>query len=844
MSAGSGEKKRLEQFLLQSRASNVLMIDPRFSSFQPEKIDTIRLRALQREAGKKPISEKLIKQQQKKKKKARRGKQLRGEVSRAVREQKRFERGERRDKPEEEPRIVGEPRNTGLAYDPDIERRRLDIQEQANRDANFRALAQARRDQAAQERELAVRRGELAAGRAERRLERERLAALPPPAPIVIPPAQVRVEAPQVRVEAPQVRVDPTINVPPPVLPARADADPIPEIQRLGQLIRRDVDAFGAEQRVRNETLLGEVRRQARRQGELEARQRVIDEEQRQNTLAQDAQLQEFQARLGMTETAMSQARDAVIAEINAAEGRLRQAAGELDRPVNYDDVILRAVDQEVQEGLEAGTQPRRVPIEEVESPTPTPQVERREPEPEQREPLAEPSGIEGVIAGGGELQLPNVVVERPGQIAPDESLRLSPQRPEDRPGAVETGINPETGRPYRIQRLPGTAGPTEKRAGGAQPLRAQQPSPPSRPPSPELQLEVEPVDVADELRASRLELPDELPQSRAAERAQERLEAGAPLPGDADRLRLVDSQDFLAGFDPPAELQAERAQISPRRSPLPPILGGAAEADVALQGLLAEEPPTPSPTPRARSPQRAGGQTPRQRVQTQLRREAEPEGDEPRPGQVAEGIAQFGGAARPAPPRVIEDAGIVAQAEGGLGQVERIADVETPAPPPDQPQAELRELDPDVLLEPIEEAEEVGQVQDQRPQAIRDSTSLFENSQADLASELRTGPRGRRGQRGGLGYRLRNNTDRKLKKVEPGDVVNVIGVDQGTDGGGRYRLDTQTQAGTRVGLDQLQPLIDDGSFIFERGHRHELGGHFDAEPYGPPPQAEQPAEP
>ena len=366
----SGEKKRLEQFLLQSRASNVVMVDPRVSGFMPEKI---RLRAAQREAGKKPISEKLIKQQQKKKKKARRGKQLRGEVSRAVREQKRFERGERRDKPEEEPRIVGEPRNTGLSYDPDIERRRLDIMEQANRDANFRALAQARRDQAAQERELAVRRGELAAARAERRLERERLAALPPPAPIVIPPApapNIRVEAPppaQVRVEAPQVRVDPTINVPPPELPARADADPIPEIQRLGQLIRRDVDAFGAEQRDRNETLLREVRRQARRQGELEARQRVIDEEQRQNTLAQDAQLQEFQARLGMTETAMSQARDAVIAEINAAEGRLRQAAGELDRPVNYDDVILRAVDQEVQEGLEAGTQPRRVPIEEVE---------------------------------------------------------------------------------------------------------------------------------------------------------------------------------------------------------------------------------------------------------------------------------------------------------------------------------------------------------------------------------------------------------------------------------------------------------------------------------------------
>lgn len=136
MSGKSEEKKRLEQFLLQSRASNIIRVDPRFTGFQPEQIDTIRLRAAQIEAGKKPISEKVVKQQLKKKRKAKRGKQLRGEVSRAIREQKRFERGERRDKPEEEPRIVGEPRNTGLSYDPDIERRRLDIMEQQLRETN------------------------------------------------------------------------------------------------------------------------------------------------------------------------------------------------------------------------------------------------------------------------------------------------------------------------------------------------------------------------------------------------------------------------------------------------------------------------------------------------------------------------------------------------------------------------------------------------------------------------------------------------------------------------------------------------------------------------------------
>ena len=113
----------------------------------------------------------------------------------------------------------------------------------------------------------------------------------------------------------------------------------------------------------------------------------------------------------------------------------------------------------------------------------------------------------------------------------------------------------------------------------------------------------------------------------------------------------------------------------------------------------------------------------------------------------------------------------------------------------------------------------------------------MYRESMADLSSQVRQGPRGARGGRGGLGYRVRNNTDKTLKRVQPGDVVNIIGVEQGVAGGGRYRLDTETQAGTRVGLDQLSPLIESGAFLFERGHRHELGGHFDREAYGPPPE-------
>ena len=155
---------------------------------------------------------------------------------------------------------------------------------------------------------------------------------------------------------------------------------------------------------------------------------------------------------------------------------------------------------------------------------------------------------------------------------------------------------------------------------------------------------------------------------------------------------------------------------------------------------------------------------------------------------------------------RVIEPAGVQALAAPaeGLGQVES-------------------------------EEEEEGEILDLAQQRLRESSQLYDSSFGELTSQVRPGPRGARGERGGLGFRVRNNTDRTLKRVGPGDVVNVIGVEEGERGGGVYRLDTQTAAGTRVGLDQFGPLVDDGSFLFERGHRHELGGHFDREEYGAP---------
>lgn len=700
----SEEKKRLEQFLLQSRASNIIRVDPRFDRFKPEQIDTIRLRAAQIEAGKKPVSEKVLKQQQKKKRKARRPKQLRGEVSRAIREQKRFERGERRDRPEEEPRIVGEPRNTGLSYDPDIERRRLDIQEQQLRDANLRALADRRAQAVAQERELAVRRGELAAARAERALARE--AARPAPAP------DIRVEAP--RIEGPLI-TGPLVAAPP-ALP-----DPIPEITRLSAQIRADYNAFGQETRERNEDLLRQIREQTEAQqaqaADIRRRQLQTDQTIREAVARQDAVNQELQERIGLGQASMSEARDSVIQEIRDAETRLRTAAGELDQPIGYDDVILRAAQREILTEL-----PEVTPSPSVARPsTPvTPQAEEPQPEPER---LLESQIIGGgVVEGGGELQLPSITIPEARLTTAEEEqeLRLSP-----------------VGGGRQYPRGTGGQGPVRGGAGA--------------------------------LRARRLET-----EESRAQRA---------------------------------------ARTTPVREPLieSPIATPQAEEEF-LSGSPREELPTPSPT-----------RTPSTREEEALLEEYRGVVEEPLQP-VSQRIEQFGGAARPQ----------ASLGQGGLGQAtERV--IEDAGI---QEQRPLRPLDPDVLFEEVAEAEEVGQVQDQRAQRIRDSQTVFGASFGELAEEVRTGPRGKRGQRGGLGYRVRNNTDRTLKKIQPGDVVNVIGVEEGDRGEGRYRLDTQTQAGTRVSLDQLQPLIDDGSFIFERGNRHELGGHFDENPYGPPPSA------
>lgn len=109
----SQKKERELQILRQRSASNVVKVDPNLKGFldrfNPDVSRATLLRAQRARAPTKEELEKSVGVKTAKKLKKRRGKNLRGEVARNLREQRRFERGERRDRPEQEPRIVGDP---------------------------------------------------------------------------------------------------------------------------------------------------------------------------------------------------------------------------------------------------------------------------------------------------------------------------------------------------------------------------------------------------------------------------------------------------------------------------------------------------------------------------------------------------------------------------------------------------------------------------------------------------------------------------------------------------------------------------------------------------------------
>jgi hypothetical protein len=109
----SNRKERELQNLRQRQATNIVQVDPNLRGFtQRFDPDVSRASLLQAQRARVPTKaelEKSVGVKTAKKLKKRRGKNLRGEVARNLREQRRFERGERRDKPEQEPRIVGDP---------------------------------------------------------------------------------------------------------------------------------------------------------------------------------------------------------------------------------------------------------------------------------------------------------------------------------------------------------------------------------------------------------------------------------------------------------------------------------------------------------------------------------------------------------------------------------------------------------------------------------------------------------------------------------------------------------------------------------------------------------------
>tara|TARA_R110002049_G_scaffold22865_1_gene81289 strand:+ start:9 stop:1751 length:1743 start_codon:yes stop_codon:yes gene_type:complete len=492
----SDEKRRLEQYLLQTRASNIFSapiqrkvnpaVKAQINRFQVDAgpIERIKLVESQILAGKVPVSDALKKAQKKRKKKAKKSKKLRGEVGRNIKEQRRFEKGERREKDGDEPRIVGDPDPDagGLAYDVGVETRRLD-------------LAQAIEDQ---------RRLEAIADRAERRRDRGDDAVFR------------RLEL-QARRAGGGGRG------------GGGDADPIPEIIRLGERIRGDYNAFGDEQERRNREVLGEFRavsdaENRERQGQLEgiaARQQAQDENLRAANTRQDALFQELHARFDFhEERALSQTRK----EIAAAEERLRGASRQLDRPTSYDEVLLDASQKRQTAAELRRSRLRGSARSSPESPTERLTLEQSTPEPEEPE--------RTVVSGGGELEVPDIT------LAADPIEPATPQTPE-RPA------EPERPKP-RSSKARASGGSRSPLVGGGA------------------------GQTADE-RLQTL-LGTKLPVTSPRKKIAPVITAASVIEGDeaktAARLRLTDTQDFASGF----ERQIAESEFAGGATPSPVI--------------------------------------------------------------------------------------------------------------------------------------------------------------------------------------------------------------------------------------------------------------------------------
>ena len=117
MSIFDSQKEREKQYFLQSQASGILNVSPelrghleRYEDPMKHRLDLLKLQRLKF----KP-SDAVVKKAKKKARKLKRTKNLKGEYARIKREQKRYERGERRDAPGKEPYILGEDYATRMA---------------------------------------------------------------------------------------------------------------------------------------------------------------------------------------------------------------------------------------------------------------------------------------------------------------------------------------------------------------------------------------------------------------------------------------------------------------------------------------------------------------------------------------------------------------------------------------------------------------------------------------------------------------------------------------------------------------------------------------------------------
>ena len=114
MNIFDAKHEREKQYLQQQQASSLVKVSPKFQDRYKSPVDE-RTELLRLQRLKFLPTESVVKKARKKARKGKRTKNLKGEYAKIKREQRRFERGERRDAPGKEPYILGEDFATRMA---------------------------------------------------------------------------------------------------------------------------------------------------------------------------------------------------------------------------------------------------------------------------------------------------------------------------------------------------------------------------------------------------------------------------------------------------------------------------------------------------------------------------------------------------------------------------------------------------------------------------------------------------------------------------------------------------------------------------------------------------------